>query len=87
MKYFTILIFLSVQSLFSQSNVMDTIQYIGHSENTYDVVILAGGYTQGEIPKFRVDAKKVKDAFLTIDVYSKLMTKMNIFSIGTISKE
>ncbi len=87
MKYFTILIFFSVQSLFSQSYVMDTIQYIGHSENTYDVVILAEGYTQAEIPKFRVDAKKVKDAFLTNDVYSKLMTKMNIFSIGTISKE
>ncbi|MBL0026443.1 MAG: T9SS type A sorting domain-containing protein [Saprospiraceae bacterium] len=87
MKNFTILILFSVQSLFSQPYLLDTIQYVGHPENTYDLVILAEGYTQAEIPKFQADAKRVKDAFLTNDVYSTLVPKMNIFSIGTISKE
>jgi hypothetical protein len=74
-------------SQISQSYIIDTIQYVGHSENTYDLVIMAEGYTEGQIPRFRYDAKKVKESLLKNDVYPKLLPKMNIFSIATVSME
>ena len=69
------------QSMSTEGLTLDTIQYVGDSENTYDLVIMAEGYTANEIPKFKVDAKKVKDILGRNDVYSKLLHKINIFSI------
>jgi IgA Peptidase M64/Ig-like domain CHU_C associated/Secretion system C-terminal sorting domain len=74
-------------NLFSQTMKLDTIQYVGDSEHTYDLVILGEGYVESEIPKFKEDAKKVKDIFQRNDIFSKLLPKMNIFSIGTISQQ
>ena len=76
-----------IQHLYSQAMKIDTIQYVGDPETTYDLVILAEGYTEAEISKFREDAKNVKASLSTNNTYAQLLPKMNIFSISTISKE
>jgi hypothetical protein len=87
MKKLIFLLIASTNFLFSQTYKIDTIQYVGHTETNYDLVVMAEGYTQAEIPKFQTDAKRVKEMLMGNDIYSKLLPKMNIFSIGTISAQ
>lgn len=86
-KVFLLVIIFGIQHLYSQVMKIDTIQYVGDPESTYDLVILAEGYTESEIPKFREDAKNVKKTFLANTTYTQLLPKINIFSINTVSKE
>ena len=84
---FLVFIMLCILQSNAQSFSLDTVQYVGHPEVTYDMVILAEGYTETQMPLFRQDAKRVKEVMLINDTYKKLMPKFNIFSISTPSKD
>jgi hypothetical protein len=73
MKKLIFLLIASTNFLFSQTYKIDTIQYVGHTETNYDLVVMAEGYTQAEIPKFQTDAKRVKEMLMGNDIYSKLL--------------
>lgn len=71
------------QYSFAQRYQIDTVQYVGHSEEFYDLVIVAEGYTEAQMDTFKADAQKVRDVMALNNAYLPLMDKMNIFSIQT----
>ncbi len=89
MKYIVLTLLMQLSVLFatSQTYSLDTVQYVGHPETTYDIIILAEGYTAAQLPLFRQDAKRVKEVLSFNDTYKKLLPKLNIFSISTPSQD
>lgn len=59
----------------------------GASPNHVDIVFIAEGYTLEEMSKFRSDAKRMADYFLSVDPYSKHQGKINFYAIESPSSE
>ncbi len=59
----------------------------GDPSNHVDIVFIAEGYTLDEMPKFRADAKRMADYFLSVDPYSKHREKINFYAVESPSSE
>ncbi len=81
------LLLFMIQFASAQTYPIDTIQYVGHSENYYDLVIMSEGYTASEMDTFKADAQKVREILALNNAYEPHMDKMNIFSIQTPSED
>ncbi|MCE6990006.1 M64 family metallopeptidase [Dyadobacter sp. CY323] len=87
-KAFTTLFFLLIIcKSFAQTFTVDTLYKTGVINNRINVVILGDGFTEEEMPKFRAEAKKFADFFLSYDPYNHYKGYFNFFSISTPSKE
>lgn len=89
MKYLILCFFLisSLNNAIGQAYQIDTIQYVGHSEDFYDLVIVAEGYTVAEMELFRTDARNIPAIMAENNAYQPVMNQLNIFSISTPSEE
>ncbi|NIJ54008.1 M64 family metallopeptidase [Dyadobacter arcticus] len=87
-KIFTTLFFLySICGSFAQTFPVDTIYKTGSQDNRINVVILGDGFTEAEMPKFKAEAAKFADFFLSYAPYDIYKSYFNFFSISTPSKE
>ena len=84
-RYFLIFLLLVLQQSVcsAQAYKIDTIQYVGESEDYYDLIIMAEGYRDSDLELFRSDARKVKDIMMLSNAYEPQMDRLNIFSIST----
>ena len=59
-RYFLIFLLLVLQQSVcsAQAYKIDTIQYVGESEDYYDLIIMAEGYRDSDLELFRSDARK-----------------------------
>lgn len=79
---------LSGSFLFSQHQyAVDTLVYHGDHDKMVDFVILADGYTDGELDKYSEDARTFIDYFFETDPIRSYKTCFNVFAIRTVSKE
>lgn len=87
-KIFTTL-FLSLfaAQAFAQGPSVDTLYKTGPLPNRINVVILGDGFTEGELPKFRDEAKKFADFFLDYAPYNRYKSYFNFFAIPTPSEQ
>lgn len=59
----------------------------GNHHKKLDIVILAEGYTQGEIQKFMQDAKRFGDHLFINQPFDTLSDKINIWAVPIVSEE
>jgi hypothetical protein len=60
---------------------LDTIRYQGNPAQTLDIVFLAEGYTEGEMEKFKQDAERMADYFLTVQPFSQYPGQINFWAV------
>lgn len=70
-------------------NKLDTlcIQEYGKPENKIDLVFMAEGYTEEEMPKFKADVIRIWDYMASIPPYRYNKDKFNVTAINSLSKE
>lgn len=66
---------------------IDTLQYNGDSEKLIDLVILADGYTAGELDLFVEDARTMTDYIMSQKPFDSYRNLFNVFVIKVISNE
>jgi len=59
----------------------------GEPENKVDIAFVAEGYTKDEMEKFRNDAKRIGDYFLSVDPYVNYKDRFNFYAIESASEE
>lgn len=59
----------------------------GEPKDVVDLVFIAEAYTQDEMPKFKADAKRIKDYLFTIKPYSENKDKFNIWIVESYGKD
>lgn len=59
----------------------------GDTHRSVDIAFIAEGYTRMEMDKFREDAKKMADYFLSVVPFSEFADKMNFYAIEAPSEE
>ena len=59
----------------------------GEPRNHVDIAFIAEGYTTLEMEKFRQDAKRISDYFMSVEPYSKLADHFNFYAIESPSDE
>ncbi|NQT76326.1 MAG: peptidase M64 [Bacteroidetes bacterium] len=71
------------QNKFSKSKI----HYSGNPNEKLDIVIIAEGYTEGEMEKFAVDCERFKGYILESEPYKGNKDKINIWAVNSISEE
>lgn len=69
------------------SHYLDTIKYSGRVSEKIDLVILAEGYTQAEMGKFRNDAKRLTDSLFAIHPFKNYVERFNVWALPVPSME
>ena len=59
----------------------------GDPSDHVDIAFIAEGYTAGEMDKFRRDAQRMKDYFMSVEPYSQNSDKFNFYAIESPSDE
>jgi len=59
----------------------------GAPAKNLDLVILAEGYTEGELQKFMKDAQRFTDTLLSWAPFDKYSNKINVWAVPTVSEE
>ena len=59
----------------------------GDPQNHVDIAFIAEGYTAGEMEKFRKDAQRMTDYFMSVEPYSKNSDRFNFYAIESFSDE
>lgn len=59
----------------------------GKPSENLDLVILAEGYTAGEMQKFMKDAQRFKDTILSWSPFNKYSSNINVWAVPTVSLE
>lgn len=59
----------------------------GGPENHVDVAFLAEGYTETEMEKFRADAQRMADYFLSVPPYNEFRDRFNFYAVESPSAE
>jgi hypothetical protein len=59
----------------------------GDPEHHVDIAFIAEGYTEGEMEKFRKDAQKMCDYFMSVEPYSKNTSRFNFYAVESPSDE
>ncbi len=63
------------------------ILYNGNPASHLDLVFVAEGYTESQQAQFIADANKFADYLFSVEPYSNLKSRFNIWAVGAISKE
>jgi len=61
--------------------------YNGDPSNHLDLVFVAEGYTESQQEQYLADAKKFTDYLFSVEPYTHLKNRFNIWAVGAISKE
>ncbi len=60
---------------------VDTVSYAGVANKHLDLVFIAEGYTQEELPKFQKDVRRFQQWIFSVVPYSEYKDKVNIYAI------
>jgi hypothetical protein len=63
------------------------IRKAGNPSVSVDVAFIAEGYTSLEMDKFRADAKRMADYFMSMEPYNQFSEKFNFYAIEALSEE
>ncbi|MCK4879001.1 MAG: T9SS type A sorting domain-containing protein [Bacteroidales bacterium] len=77
----------SQNRIFSQTYLVDTIQYQGDVDYPINLVILGDGFLVSELPVFRDSAESYINLLFTVDPFSRFKSFFNAFSISVPSNE
>jgi hypothetical protein len=65
---------------------VDTIFFYGNPQDHLDIVFLAEGYTNDEMPKFREDAKRFAEYFRSVVPFNEMQDKINFRAVESPSR-
>lgn len=60
---------------------VDTIKYAGKSSDFLDIVFIAEGYTQEQLPKFQKDVRRFEQWIFSVKPFSDYREKVNIYAV------
>ena len=66
---------------------IDTILYSGDVNDKIDIIILAEGYVQNEMPKFADDSKRLTDSLFAAEPFKNLKDRLYVFELKIPSLE